>query len=84
MSKSNEVDKNFTAFQKMLPELLKTHPGKYALMHGKEIVEFFDTFGDAARFGQEKFGDIFSIQEVTSRGVNLGFLASYAMRHIST
>ncbi len=84
MTKSTEVDKNFAAFQRMLPELLKTHPGKYALMHDKEVVEFFDTFGDAARFGKEKFGEIFSIQEVTNRGVSLGIFASYAMHHLSS
>jgi hypothetical protein len=73
-----EVDKNFEAFKKLLPELIKTHPGKYAVMHEGKTVEFFDTLSDAVRFGHAKFGDHnFSVQEITSQGVNLGF-HSYA------
>ena len=73
----SEVDRNFDAFQKRLPELLKTHPGKFAVMHNGEIIQFFDSLSDAARFGHEKFGGAgkFSIQEVTSKNVNLGFYA---------
>jgi len=83
-SDSSEVDRNFAAFQQRLPELLKTHPGKFAVMHNGEIVEFFDTLGDAARFARSRFGGpgSFSIQEVTSRNVNLGCHA-YAVQHIS-
>ena len=31
-----EVDKNFEAFQKLLPELIEAHDGKFALMRGKK------------------------------------------------
>jgi uncharacterized protein DUF5678 len=74
-----EVDDNFDAFVKLLPELLKLHPGKYALMHNGEVIEFFDTISDAVRYGHAKFGDMnFSIQEVTTQGINLGY-HSYAL-----
>lgn len=79
-----EVDRNFVAFRAILPQLLKTHLGKFAVMRRGEIVEFFDTLGDAARFARERFGEDggFSIQEVTSQNVNLGAHA-YAMQHVS-
>jgi hypothetical protein len=78
-----QVDLNFEAFQKALPELLRTHAGKYAVMHDGEIVAFFDSMGDAVRFGHAKFGNLnFSLQEVTSRNVNLGFY-SYALHQLS-
>lgn len=78
-SQQNKVDRNFEAFSKMLPELLQTHPGKYAVLHDGKAVEFFDTLGDAVKFGHAKFGDHnFSVQEVTRQGVNLGF-HSYAV-----
>jgi hypothetical protein len=68
-----EVDKNFQEFQKLLPELLKTHPGKYAVMHDGRPIEFFDTFSDAVRFGHAKFKDLnFSVQEITTETINLG------------
>ena len=76
-TRSSEVDRNYAAFSKRLPELLKTHQGKFAVMHDGEIVEFFDTLSDAVRFGRAKYGEphAFSIQEVTSRNLNLGFYA---------
>jgi hypothetical protein len=43
-------------------------------MHAGQVVETFDTFRDAVRFGQAKFGkDKFSIQEIISQSISLGF-----------
>ncbi len=79
--KHEEVRKNYEAFMRQLPELLAPHRGKFALMHGGAIVEYFDTPGDAHRAGQKLFTDgLFSIQEVTDSSVDLGFF-SYALRH---
>jgi hypothetical protein len=73
------VDRNFEAFTKRLPDLLQSHPGKYAVLHDGEVIDFFDTLGDAVKFGHAKFGDAnFSVQEITRHGVNLGF-HSYAL-----
>ena len=81
--RQSQVDQNYEAFKLLLPELLKTHAGKFAVMKDGKIVEYFDTLGDAVRFGNSNFGDgNFSIQEVTSQNVNLGF-HSYALHHIS-
>jgi hypothetical protein len=76
-----QVKRNYEAFAQKLPDLLATHRGKFALMHDAEIVEFFDTVGDAYRAGQKLFSDQdFSIQEVTDSPADLGFF-SYAVRH---
>jgi D-mannonate dehydratase len=78
-----EVDRNYEAFKKLLPGLLKSCFGKYALMHDTSIVEFLDTFSDAIKFGHSKFGlGNFSVQEVTDRSVSLGFY-SYALHQVS-
>ncbi len=78
-----EVDRNYVAFSRELPVLLKTHRGKFALMHHGAIAAFFDTLADAVRSGTLKFEDRdFSVQEVTDRSVNLGFF-SYALRHLA-
>jgi len=78
---NSQVEKNFAAFQKELPRLLGTHAGKFAVLHNEKIENFFDSFADAAKFGLEKFGsDNFSVQEVTSKDINLGF-HSYALHH---
>jgi hypothetical protein len=79
MAQSDQVDRNFEAFEKLLPELLQSHPGKYVVLHDARVVDFFDTLGDAVKFGHARFGDAnFSVQEITRRGVNLGFY-SYAL-----
>lgn len=50
------------------------------MRHG-EVVEFFDTLSDAARFGARMFADeIFSVQEVAERRIDLGFF-SVAIDH---
>ncbi len=69
-----EVDANFDYFQTLLPELKQTHFEKFALLHKKKIIEFFDTARDAAKFGIVKFGKgNFSVQQVADRRVDLGY-----------
>lgn len=83
-SYQNEVERNFAAFQEKLPELLVTHQGKYALLHRGEVIEFFDSVGDAARYGMAKYQkpSEFSVQLVTGQNMNLGHY-SYAVHHLS-
>jgi hypothetical protein len=77
-----QADRNYEAFQRLLPELMSTQPGKYAVLHNGEVIEFFDTMSDAAKFGRAQFEGDFSVQQVTSRSVNLGY-HSYAIHHLS-
>jgi hypothetical protein len=73
-----EVDANFEAFQRELPRLT-AHQGKFALMRNGHIVNFYDTLGDAVSTGNAIYTDrIFSVQRVTDKPVDLGFL-SHAM-----
>ena len=73
------VDKNFEAFTQKLPELLKTHPNKFALLRDGDAVEFFDSARDAMVYGQNEFADgLFSVQEVSSEVEDLGYF-SHAM-----
>lgn len=82
-AKSDQVEQNFAAFQRQLAALLQTHPGKFAVMHDGEIVEFCDSLTDAIRLGMSRFNNAsnFSVQEVTSRNVNLGFYTG-AVLHV--
>lgn len=77
--RQKEVDENFDAFQAFLPELIDQQRGKFALMRDRQIVEVFDTAGDALRAATLKYSDgRFSIQEVTDRVIGLGYY-SYAV-----
>jgi len=61
-----EVEDNFEAFKKRLPDLLQSCRDEFALMRDKEIVAFFETESDAYAAGVLKWADgLFSIQEVT-------------------
>ena len=74
-----QADINYEAFKKLLPELLQSHAGKFALMRDGSIVNYFDTLADAAMAGVTQFGaGSFSVQEITSKEINLGFY-SYAL-----
>ena len=74
-----EVDENFLEFQKMLPDLLKTHPNQWALMRDKKCVGFYDTLRDADTTGRMLYDDgLFSVQRVSKAVVDLGWF-SYAM-----
>ena len=71
-----EVDKNFVAFKTLLPELSKEHSGKYALMRHEDIVQIFDSPGDAAIFAEEKYHDeLYSIQQITDQLADLGYFS---------
>ena len=77
------VDQNFEAFQKLLPKLMQTQSGKYALMRDGQAVEFFDSARDAVIYGDKEFVDgLFSVQRVTRKIIDLGYF-SYAMHHDS-
>ncbi|OYU36560.1 hypothetical protein [Novosphingobium sp. PASSN1] len=73
-----EVDRNFEAFQHMLPDLLERAPGRYALLHDERLIELHDDSIAAFVAGTTQFGEQrFSVQEVTEQVDNLGFY-SYA------
>jgi len=74
-----EVDKNYEAFSKLLPDVLQTHRGKFALLRKEKLIHIFDSAGDAKIFAEAQFPDgLFSIQQITNRVVELGYF-SHAM-----
>lgn len=74
-----ELESNYAAFKKMLPKLVKTNLGQFAVLRHQEIVKFFDSVGEADQFAIKEFNDgLFSIQEVTEKTESLGYF-SYAV-----
>lgn len=69
-----EVDRNYEAFQKILPQLMKKNPGKWALLHEGKVEAVFDTASDAYTAGGKLYdAKPFSIQEITNQVVDLGW-----------
>jgi len=73
----DQVERNYQAFKAKLPELIKSNPGKFALMHDGDITGFYDTARDAYTAGVSLYpGEgTFSIQEVVDTPVDLGFFS---------
>jgi hypothetical protein len=70
-----EVDRNYQIFEKELPNLAAFN-GKFALMHDGKIIHYYDTVADAVGTGKIMYSDdIFSVQQVQTEPVNLGFLS---------
>ena len=69
----DQIDRNYTAFKALLPDLMKTSGGKWALLHNATLEGVFDTARDAWLAGTKLYADgLFSVQEVRNRAVDLG------------
>lgn len=73
-----QVDENYIAFKALLGELMRTDPGRTALMQDGKVVACFDTDGDAVTAGR-LLGGPFSIQEITNEPVDLGYFSHVPM-----
>jgi hypothetical protein len=49
------LDQEIETYRQQLPKLL-LEEGKFALIHGRELVGLFDSYQDALTAGYEKFG----------------------------
>ena len=72
-----EVERNYAAFMERIAGLLRDHrEGQYALMRHQDVVEFFDSAGDAVKFGNAVYEDrLFSVQEVIGKPFDLGYFS---------
>jgi len=48
------LEKELATYKRKLPEL-KNQEGKFALIHGEEVVDFFSTYEDAIKSGYQKY-----------------------------
>jgi hypothetical protein len=77
-AKEQALAANYEAFEKMLPDLLKSSEGKFALLRERRLEEVFSTAAEAHSTGKARFDDgLFSVQKIKEGAVSLGFF-SYA------
>lgn len=76
----DHVDRNYKSFEALLPDLIRSSAGKWALMRNEKLDAVFDTALDAYTAGSLLYPDdgLFSIQEIRSRPVDMGWF-SYAL-----
>lgn len=71
-----EIDKNFRAFKKLLPTIISSYSGKYALLRDTKIIKYFDSASNAIAYAEENYEDgRYSIQQVTDNVANLGYFS---------
>ena len=51
----DQIDQNYTAFTALLPDLMKTSAGKWALLHDATLEGVFDTARDARLAGAKLY-----------------------------
>jgi hypothetical protein len=74
-----EIDRNFHAFQKVVGSLISTHAGEFAILRHGNVDAFFKSASDALTEAYKKFPDgIFSVQEVVTGPLDLGFYSHVA------
>jgi hypothetical protein len=49
------LEKELETYKAKFPEL-KQHAGKYVLIHGSDVVEYFSSYDDAIKAGYGRFG----------------------------
>ena len=60
------LETELATYQAKLPQL-KEHEGKFVLIHGDQVADFFSTYEDAIKAGYQKFGlDPFLVKRVAS------------------
>lgn len=69
---------NYAAFEQLLPKLLESDAGRFALLHNRQLIGLYDGAGFAHAAGKSRFDDgLFSVQKVKEGTISLGFF-SYA------
>jgi hypothetical protein len=64
-NKNMALEKELAVFNSKLAELKAEHEGKFVLIHGDEIVDFFSSYDDAIKAGYAKFGlESFLVKQV--------------------
>lgn len=60
------LEKELETFKRKLPEL-KGQEGKYALVHGDDLVDTFESYEDALKRGYQDFGlEPFLVKQIQS------------------
>lgn len=79
MAHTDEVEKNYQAFKRLLPDLMK-YENRHALMRHGKVIGIYSTARDVVLTGRTFYKDgLFSVQKITSRPVDLGYF-SHAVR----
>jgi hypothetical protein len=71
------LEEELATYRAKLPEM-KEHEGKFVLVHGNEIVDFFAAYEDAVKAGYQRF----QLQPFLVKQINAVERVQHVTRHI--
>ncbi len=75
--RDHAIDENYAFFQTIVTSLMADHAGEFALLRDRDLVGIFPTPGAALDEARRFPDDLYSVQKVIDRPLDLG-LMSYA------
>ena len=77
-----EVDRNYEAFQEMLPTIIGAYREKFALMKNTKVLGYYSSAEDARISASTFITDgLFSIQQVSDVAISLGYFSNAVPIH---
>ena len=75
-----EVGENYTYFKDNFSELVEKYKDRFLVIRSREVQKDFETDKEAILWAMKEYPDgMFSVQEVSSKEINLGSISSYAV-----
>ena len=72
------LEKEQSIFEQKLPELLKSHSGKFVLIKGNQVIGTYTAIDDALNIGYEKFKtEPFFVRQILAIQQPLNFANNY-------
>ena len=72
----DQIERNMVAFEKTLPDLVRSHHGKYAVLRHQTVTGLYDTLHDTHLSVEQHYTDgLYSTQKITTHPENLGIFS---------
>jgi hypothetical protein len=74
---ADKLSRELKAYEANFGKLLATHEGKYVLLHGDDVLGFFDSQMDAINWGYKELGNVpFLVKNISKLDIPLSFVSN--------
>jgi len=72
-----KLSRELKIYEANFEKLLATHEGKYVLLHGDDVLGFFDNQMDAINWGYHELGNVpFLVKNISRLDIPLSFVSN--------